>query len=286
METSIQQPPDKPSRRPVLPKSYRVPAVLALLAVGIAGRSTADDRNDEGKAQDQDDLQPESGPYVDSGTHPLDVVLSSLLLPDYGSERLCTMVVKGSGPWQEAVFIVKNEETDKFAVILRRVNNSALKPVRESLGRAIGSGQFDWSPTKLAEAVRSVNATVTTKTTGIDGAVVKVLADAWTRVLVRVKYASRARTAQDGTTYHFGHRAGMRALAGTTSTPRKGTVPAQLVALGESLMEYAEAGSPALARQALQHVEQRARELRTHLDAVDRTGSNDVRRNAAAKKLP
>src|SRR6185436_1980551 len=74
----------------------------------------------------------------------------------------------------------------------------------------------------LAEAVRSVNATVTTKTTGIDGAVVKVLADAWTRVLVRVKYASRARTAQDGTTYHFGHRAGMRALAGTTSTPRKG----------------------------------------------------------------
>jgi len=63
-------------------------------------------------------------------------------------------------------------------------------------------------------------------------------------------------------------------------------VPAQLVALGESLMEYAEAGSPVLARQALLHVEQRARELRTHLDAVDRSGSNDVRRNAAAKKLP
>jgi hypothetical protein len=88
----------------------------------------------------------------------------------------------------------------------------------------------------------------------LDPPLAKILCDLWRDALLHVRYlAPRAdgiiEVTADGERYHFeANQAPYGTLAGQTHSPRKGTLPASLVAIADSLREYAKADGKARSR--------------------------------------
>lgn len=221
-----------------------------------------------GKEMDAYDLEPEVGPYVDTGSHPYDVAMSSVLVPDHSVDRLCEMVVQPMVVRKEAVFIVEDEDTSELRVVYRRTKSDVWGQVLRLLEPADGKRPGEWGPSRLAAALGKLDGRVDTSTAAIDRSTVQLLSSVWTRMLLRTHFVREVRQVQDGISFHFGHRSDGKMLGGRTSSPPDSSLAADFVLVGEALIAYVTA-KESLRGSAKNDLEKRARNLLKRLDRLE-----------------
>lgn len=81
-------------------------------------------------------------------------------------------------------------------------------------------------------------------TLSVDGEVAAAVEAAWRTMLEDVRANPAAEAGADGTSYHFSMDSGARTLAGQIWSPQRGTRPAKLTGLAETMMEQCEKPTP------------------------------------------
>lgn len=183
-----------------------------------------------------DELVPATDLYswVDA-PNPYHITLRELLIGEH-RYRKCQIVGIPSFEKEWAVYLIRdNTETQLFVKILKKHLWTEMMREISDDGK---KGSYSVGAKSQTEALSKISKQVERHTIPISEGTADVIEKAWEMILSRVRYKDKAGLGLDGISYHISHWSrGIGFRSGTTWSPREGTLPADLVAIGHSMKE-------------------------------------------------
>lgn len=183
-----------------------------------------------------DELAPATDLYSRAeAPDPYQIALRNLLVGEY-RQRKCQIVAIPSFEKEWAVYIIRNN--GESSIILRVLKKHLWAEMMREISDNGTKKSYSLSAKSQSAALSKLSKQVEKYSTPISEETADVMETAWEMLLARVKYNDNAGLGYDGTTYHVSHwKRGEGYRSGITWSPEKGTLPADLISIGESMKE-------------------------------------------------
>jgi hypothetical protein len=216
-------------------------------------------------ARAQEDLVPEEGAFAGyEAPDPYHLALRAALLGD-DHYRLCQMVTVPSFEAEWAVYMT-HDESGGYTVVSRTLKKHVWSQMMKALNK---NGTYKLDGPSEAAALRKVDTAVVARTATVDEPTGQMLAALCGRVLLRVRYPKQPGAGLDGVTYHAATWARGAFPSGQTWSPKSGTLPAEFVALEQSLKTLTEAANEEVRDKIKADLKARAKRLTARLDGLE-----------------